>query len=146
MPVIALVKREPSMLTSALPPVVVADPDPMYQREIVRLLCSDFRCLVTSALAETYQAIWNVKPVLLSLELVFPDGDGLTLIQQMQADEALRQTLIACVTTRAAIKDKILAFRAGADDYFVKPLVPAMNYSGRMLLLRQTGHIARLAR
>lgn len=134
------------MPTPTLPTMVVADPDPVYQQELVRLLQPNFYCLVTSTLAETYQMIWRVKPALVSLELVFPDGDGLTLIHQMQANEALRQTLIVCVTTRASIKDKILAFRAGADDYFVKPLTPAMNYAGRMLLLRRTGYIARLAR
>jgi DNA-binding response OmpR family regulator len=113
---------------------------------LVRLLRPSFHCLVASTLAEAYRVIWQVKPILVSLELAFPDGDGLTLIRQMQSDLVLRQTLIACVTTSSAIKDKVLAFRLGADDYFVKPLIPAMNYSGRMLLLRQAGHIARLAK
>ena len=134
------------MPTPALPTVVIADPDPIYRQEFARLLQANFRCFVTSTLAETYQVIWRTKPFLVSLELAFPDGDGVTLIQHMQADAVLRQVLVACVTTRSSIKDKILAFRAGADDYFVKPLTPAMNYPGRMLLLRQAGHIARLAR
>ncbi|HEU5382515.1 MAG TPA: response regulator [Ktedonobacteraceae bacterium] len=128
------------------PAVVIADPDPAYQQEIARLLQPGFRCFTTSTLEETYRAIWQVKPALVSLELTFPDGDGLRLIQDLQAEPALKHVLIACVTKRSSLKDKIQVFRAGADDYFVKPLTPAMNFFGRMLLLRQMGQTARLAR
>lgn len=129
-----------------VPTVVIADPDPVYQKEITRLLQPGFRCYVTSTLGETYGAIWQLKPTLVSLELAFPDGNGLRLIQDLQADPVLQHVLIACVTRQSTPRDKILAFRAGADDYFVKPLAPAMNFLGRMLLLRQMGQTARLAR
>ena len=134
------------MNKAMLPTVVVADPDPASQQQIVGLLKSSFRCIVTGTLTETYQTIRRERPPLLILELNQPDGDGLKLIQVLQADPALRQVLIACVTTRSTIKDKIAAFRVGADDYLVKPLAPSMNFYGRMLLLRQAGHIARTAR
>lgn len=131
---------------SLLPTVIIADPDPVCRQEIVRLLQPGFRCFMTSTLEETYRAIWKVHPALVSLELTFPDGDGLQLIRDLQTKTALTHVLIACVTNRSSIKDKIQAFRAGADDYFVKPLVPAMNFFGRMLLLRQMGQTARLTR
>jgi DNA-binding response OmpR family regulator len=134
------------MSTTPLPIVVIADPDPVERQKIAHLLQPGFRCLMTSTLKETYRAIWQVHPALLSLELTFPDGDGLKLIQDLQAEPTLAHVLIACVTNRSSNKDKIQAFRAGADDYFVKPLVPAMNFFGRMLLLRQMGQKARLTR
>lgn len=134
------------MPTAPLPTVIIADPDPVYRQEIARLLQPGFRCFVTSTLEETYRAIWQIKPTLVSLELTFPDGDGLQLIQDLQTESTLKHVLIACVTSRSSNRDKIQAFRAGADDYFVKPLVPAMNFFGRMLLLRQMGQTARLAR
>ena len=129
-----------------LPAIVVADPDPASQQQMVELLKSSFRCIVTGTLTETYQVIRRERPPMLILELNQPDGDGLKLIQALQTDPALRQVLIACVTTRSTIKDKIAAFRVGADDYLVKPLTPSMNFYGRMLLLRRAGHIARTAR
>lgn len=134
------------MPTALLPTAVIADPDPAYRHEVARLLQPGFRCFVTSTLEETYRAIWQIKPTLVSLELTFPDGDGFRLIQDLQAEPALKHVLIACVTRRSSPRDKIQAFRAGADDYFVKPLVPAMNFFGRMLLLRQMGQTARIAR
>lgn len=134
------------MPITLLPTVIIADPDPVYQQEIARLLQPGFHCFMTSTLEETYRAIWQIKPTLVSLELTFPDGDGLRLIQDLQTEPTLKHVLIACVTRRSSIKDKIQVFRAGADDYFVKPLTPAMNFFGRMLLLRQMGQTARLAR
>jgi DNA-binding response OmpR family regulator len=134
------------MSTALLPTVVIADPDPVCRQEIAHLLQPGFRCFMTSTLEETYRAIWKVRPALVSLELTFPDGDGLQLIRELQTKPALAHVLVACVTDRSSIGDKVQAFRAGADDYFVKPLVPAMNFFGRMLLLRQMGQTARLAR
>ncbi len=133
------------MLKNTYSTVVVADPDPNYQRQIAYLLQQSFRCISTNTLRETFQVIQRERPVLITLELNQPDGDGLALIQYLQADPILKQVLIACVTQRAAVADKIRAFRAGADDYIVKP--PASNtFYGRMLLLRRAGHIARTAR
>lgn len=134
------------MPTTLLPTAIIADPDPVYRHEIAYLLQPGFRCFLASTLEETYRAIWQIQPTLLSLELTFPDGDGLRLIQDLQAELALKHVLIACVTRRSSLKDKVQAFRAGADDYFVKPLTPAMNFFGRMLLLRQMGQTARLVR
>ncbi len=133
-------------MPTPLPIVLIADPDPVYRQEIAHLLQPGFRCFMTTTLEETYRAIWQLRPTLVSLELSFPDGDGLTFIQKLQTEPTLTPVLIACVTSRSSIRDKVQAFRAGADDYFVKPLVPAMNFFGRMLLLRQMGQTARLAR
>ncbi len=126
--------------------VVVADPDPTYQHYLVQALSSSFQCIVTKNLRETYQVIQQERPTLVALELDQPDGDGLALIRFLQEDVQLRSILIACVTRRATIKEKIQAFRAGADDYLVKPLTPAMNFYGRMLLLVRAGHFARSVR
>ncbi len=124
--------------------VVVADPDPTMQRQIVSLLQPEFRCLVANSLFEAFQLIQRERPVLLILELDQPDGDGILLIQRLQADPLLKMVLIACVTRRSGWKEKVRAFRAGADDYLVKPISAATFY-GQMLLLRRAGHLARSA-
>ncbi len=124
-----------------LPTVVVADPDRFYQYGIAGALQQSFRCITTNSLRETYQAILYTRPSLLILELDQPDGDGIALIRHLQATPALKDILIACVTRRATMRDKLHAFRAGADDYIVKPL--SNSFYGQMLLLRRAGHMAR---
>ncbi len=128
------------------PLALVADPDPFYQWHLVQQLEPSFRCVVAKTLRETVQMLQYERPVLLVLDLDQPDGDGILLIRQMQSHPAYRPVLIACVTGRSTMKDKIAAFQAGVDDYLVKPLTQAMNFYGRMLLLRQAGHLARMAR
>ena len=131
---------------TSLPTALVADPDPLSQQQLVKLLEPSFRCVVANSLRETVVVLQRERPILLVLDLDQPDGDGIVLIRQMQSHPDYSRVLIACVTKRAAIKDKILAFQAGVDDYLVKPLTQAMNFYGRMLLLRRAGHIARMAR
>ncbi len=130
------------MPNSPISSVVVIDPDPSYQRQIAYLLQESFQCIPASTLGEAFQLILHHQPGLVTLELNQPDGDAFAFIQYLQQDSALRAILIACVTTRASVADKVRAFRAGADDYLVKPLLPTLFY-GQMLLLRRAGHIAR---
>ena len=131
---------------ASLPTVLVADPDPFYQQQLVKLLQPSFRCVVANTLRETVQLLQNEQPMLLVLDVDQPDGDGIMLIRQMHSHPYFSRVLVACVTRRSSIKDKVLAFQAGVDDYLVKPLTQAMNFYGRMLLLRRAGHIARMAR
>lgn len=135
-------KKKNGIMRNTLPTVIVADPDPAYQRYLASLLGEGFRCLITGSLRDTYHAILSEHPVLLVIELNQPDGDGLSFIRYLQADPVLKQILIACVTQRAAVRDKVQAFRVGVDDYFVKP-VSTPTFYGQMLLLRRAGHMAR---
>jgi DNA-binding response OmpR family regulator len=123
-------------------PVIVADPDPVYQRQIITCLESSFRCFPANTLREARQLVLLERPTLITLELDQPDGDGIAFIQYLQAEPALQHILIACVTHRSSIADKVRAFRAGADDYIVKP-IHCSTFYGQMLLLRRTGHMAR---
>ena len=61
-------------------------------------------------------------PALLVTELELPDADGRSFIAQIAASLAYHHVLIIVVTQRAAVRDKIAAFQAGADDYLVKPV------------------------
>lgn len=122
--------------------LVVIEPDPDYQRQIAQLLEESFQCIPARGLNEAYQAILRFRPSMITLELDQPDGDALAFITYLQQDSALRPILIACVTRRSSVMDKVRAFRAGADDYFVKP-VSSTVFHGQMLLLRRAGHQAR---
>ncbi len=130
------------MLKYPLSTVVVADPDPAYQCQIMSFLEPGFRCFAAGTLHEAYHLILRERPALITLELEQPDGDGIGFIRYLRSEPALQHILIACVTHRSSISDKVRAFRAGADDYIVKPL-HAPTFYGQMLLLRRTGHMAR---
>ncbi len=64
----------------------------------------------------------------LTLDLNFPDGDGLELCRQLRNDGY--EGAIIMVTARDAAIDRVLGLELGANDYLAKPFEP------RELLLR----------
>jgi DNA-binding response OmpR family regulator len=54
------------------------------------------------------------------LDLMLPALDGMSLCRKLR-EEAKRDTPVLMLTARDQLDDKIEGFRAGADDYLVKP-------------------------
>ncbi|HET8869282.1 MAG TPA: response regulator [Aquabacterium sp.] len=58
------------------------------------------------------------RPDVVVLDLGLPDGDGVTMIQDLRN---WSQVPVIVLSARGAESDKIAALDAGADDYLVKP-------------------------
>lgn len=110
------------MVSSHYPSVVVADPDPIWRETIIAVLQPYLRCYPATSLEECYRLIHQEHPLLVTIELTQPDGDGLTLLRLIKEDAAWRAPLVVCVTEQTALERKITAFQQGAAHYFVKPL------------------------
>ncbi len=116
------------------PIVLVSDPDPLQQQLLESCLRQRFRVVTASNLAETVQKLVVNRPRILLLEINQPDGNGIELIKQIRRDPGTHNTIIACVTNRNAIRDKVTGFQAGADDYIIKPVNPE-SFPWRLILL-----------
>lgn len=114
--------------------VLVADPDSVHQHQIVECLQVRYRVITAHNLAETVEMIAMHRPSILLLEVDQPDGDGVQLIRKIREEASARSMIIACVTKRSAIRDKVAGFQAGADDYIVKPINP-QTFLWRVVLL-----------
>ena len=57
---------------------------------------------------------------LIILDLMLPGMDGITLCQRLRQDAKI-STPIIMLTARDSVDDKLTGFKAGADDYLVKP-------------------------
>jgi DNA-binding response OmpR family regulator len=125
--------------TSFLPAVLFVDPDLVGARALTDTLAARYAVGVAGSLAAAYQALAVIVPTLLVCELTLPDGDGLTLLQQMRAAPETRDVLLMVVSQRRSPTDKIAALRAGADDYLVKPITPEIfaNHAARLLRFRR---------
>lgn len=55
---------------------------------------------------------------LLILDLMLPDGDGLTLCREIRHD---RDIPIVMLTARGEVADRVVGLELGADDYLAKP-------------------------
>jgi len=64
------------------------------------------------------QAIANLRPDVILLDLGLPDLDGLTVLRRLRE---WSQTPVVVLTVRDSEEDKVVALDAGADDYVTKP-------------------------
>jgi DNA-binding response OmpR family regulator len=78
------------------------------------------------------------------LDLMLPALDGLALCRKLR-EEAKRDTPVLMLTARDRLDDKVEGFRAGADDYLVKPFA-LKELEIRLEALRRRGTSAVISR
>ena len=78
----------------------------------------NIRVLTASNIRDALNEATNGQPDMAILDLGLPDGDGLTLIQNLRT---WSQLPILVLSARSDELDKINALDAGADDYLTKP-------------------------
>ncbi|KRO97695.1 MAG: ArsR family transcriptional regulator, partial [SAR86 cluster bacterium BACL1 MAG-120823-bin87] len=98
-----------------------------------------FEVFQAASIAEGEQAIQQHKPDLVILDLMLPDGSGLTLCRDIKSDPATKNTLVILLTAKADELDRVIGFELGADDYVTKP------FSVRELILRVKAILKRRA-
>ena len=92
------------------------------------------------------QMALDAPPDVLVLDIGLPGLDGLRLCERLRA-QADRHVPVLMLTARDALEDKLQGFRAGADDYLVKPFAGAELVARcQALSLRHRGGEAHLLR
>lgn len=77
----------------------------------------------------------NYQPELAILDVMFPDGDGFSLMEQLKSKADYP---ILFLTARGEDDDKFKGFGLGADDYIVKPFLPKELLLRVMAILRRS--------
>ncbi|MGC1497953.1 MAG: response regulator transcription factor [Sulfitobacter sp.] len=70
-------------------------------------------------LDEGDSAVFGIAYDIILLDLQLPDGDGLTLLKSVRAQNL--RTPIIILTARDKVSDRIKGLNEGADDYVIKP-------------------------
>lgn len=79
---------------------------------------------------------------LIILDLMLPGMDGITLCQRLRQDAQI-MTPIIMLTARDSVEDKLTGFKAGADDYLVKPFsLPELHARVDAVLRRSQAEMA----
>ncbi len=106
-------------MTRAMHQVLLVEDDATI-RSVLRALLEPqhFRVIEAESGARGLAEARGHKPDLILVDLGLPDGDGLSLIQQVRTWSPVP---IIVLSARAQEEDKIRALDAGADDYVTKP-------------------------
>ena len=102
--------------------LLVVDDDQRLRQLLQRFLAQDgYRVSVAADLAEARHALASVMFDLVVLDVMLPDGDGVTFTGEIRRDHDVPVLLL---TARGEADDRIAGLEAGAEDYLPKPFEP----------------------
>ncbi len=103
--------------------LLLVDDEPELLKMVTAILTDDgFLHLVTAAnMKEGLAAAKSEKPDLAILDVMLPDGDGFSLMQQIREWTDIP---VIFLTARDEATDKLAGLGLGADDYIAKPFLP----------------------
>jgi DNA-binding response OmpR family regulator len=102
--------------------VLFVDPDVGSARRLAASLRDRCAVAVVGSAREAMEAMRVRLPTMVVTELALPDADGVQWLSMLHHTQVTHEVLLMVVTWRSAIRDKIAAFQAGADDFLVKPV------------------------
>lgn len=98
---------------------------------------SGYEVKILHSLGGALDTVKAIRPDLLILDVMLPDGDGFDFCRALKADPEVRQTPVLFLTARSQEIDRVLGLEIGGDDYVTKPFSP------RELLARVKVHLRR---
>lgn len=102
--------------------ILVIDDDDLVSRTLQRALkMYDHQVMTANSGIEGLQLARRHRPDLFILDIMMPGVDGYQVCRQIRGDPLLQDLPVLFLTARAKDEDKIEGFRAGGDDYLIKP-------------------------
>jgi DNA-binding response OmpR family regulator len=106
--------------------VLVADDDADILRFVeINLRLEGFEVVTARDGRDTLAKAAAVRPDLVLLDVQMPGIDGYTICARIRADASLAAVRVIIVTANYGSAAVEAARRAGADDFLVKPFLPA---------------------
>ena len=85
-----------------------------------------------------WQAMEQVKPDLILLDIMLPGSDGLSSLEELRAKKSSGSIPVIMATAKGTEFDKVKGLDMGADDYLVKPFGMMEMISRIKAVLRRT--------
>ena len=101
-----------------------------------------FDASVAGTVAEALEQAERLKPDLVLLDVMLPDGSGYDVCRELRRDS---QVPIIMLTARGEETDRVVGLELGADDYVVKPFSAREIVARIRAVLRRAGEPARAA-
>jgi two-component system, OmpR family, response regulator len=100
-------------------PVLVVDDDPGIRSLVVDYLGGEgFRVAAVGTAAEMRERMAREPAGVVLLDVLLPDGDGLSLLRELKERHGAAVILL---TVKGEVVDRVVGLEMGADDYVAKP-------------------------
>lgn len=116
--------------------ILVVDDEEELQKLVLSILAQDgyTHVKIAGTAAEALSVCRQWQPDFALLDVMLPDGDGFSLLQQLRQ---FTNIPVLFLTARGEDEDKFKGFDLGADDYMVKPFLPQeLTFRMRAVLRR----------
>ena len=111
--------------------VLVIEDEPDIRKTIdYNLSKESYEVIQASSIEEGENALASNKIDVIILDLMLPDGSGLTLCRDIKSEPSTKNIPVIILTAKTEEVDRVVGFELGADDYVTKP------FSVRELILR----------
>jgi len=90
--------------------------------------------------ADFRAAMKEKKPVLIILDVMLPQEDGLSILRRLRASGTYGDIPVIMATAKGSEYDTVVGLDAGADDYLVKPFGMMEMVSRIKAVLRRSGN------
>ena len=100
---------------------IVEDDRNIREIEMLALKNSGYRVQGFETAKEFYAAMSDRLPSLVMLDIMLPDEDGISILQNLRRRADTRRLPVILVTAKGEEIDKVRGFDSGADDYISKP-------------------------
>src|SRR6266853_3117078 len=100
--------------------ILVIDDDPSVRDLMSRFLTKlDFRVVAAANGEEGFRLAKELRPLLITLDVVMPDCDGWTVLKKLKSDSELAGIPVIMVTV---VDNEAMGLDLGASNYLVKPV------------------------
>ena len=110
------------MMKNAPKILVVDDMESNLQILEEQLKNQGYRVITATDGAEAIDLARSKAPDLILMDILMPGIDGLEATRRLKADKVTHRIPIVMVTKLTEVEDRILALKAGADDFLSKPV------------------------
>jgi two-component system phosphate regulon response regulator PhoB len=111
--------------------VLVIEDEPDIRKTIdYNLSKESFEVIQAASIEEGEKVLASNKIDVIILDLMLPDGSGLTLCRDIKSESSTKNIPVIILTAKTEEVDRVVGFELGADDYVTKP------FSVRELILR----------
>ena len=117
--------------------ILLVEDEPAIAEPLAESLTREgFELQVVGTAADAVETATRVRPDLILLDLMLPDGSGFDVCREVRRDS---QVPIIMLTARGDETDRVIGLELGADDYVVKP------FSAREVVARVRAVLRRVA-
>ena len=111
--------------------ILIIEDEPDIRKTIeYNLKKESYKVLQSASIADGENLINQHKIDAIILDLMLPDGSGLTLCRDIKSEPKTKNIPVIILTAKTEEVDRVVGFELGADDYVTKP------FSVRELILR----------